>query len=89
MSKEPMDVIRVNLDERVYLKCKGGREIVGQLHAYDEHCNMLLSDAIETFTSVELDPTTNQEVTTITSKDSGVVFVRGDALILLSHANST
>ncbi|GFE55100.1 U6 snRNA-associated Sm-like protein LSm3 [Babesia ovis] len=89
MSKEPMDVLRINLDERVYLKCKGGREIVGRLHAYDEHCNMLLSDATETITSTDVDDTTNQEVTRVTSRDSSIIFVRGDALILLSHVTAT
>ncbi|KAK1443939.1 hypothetical protein BgAZ_208150 [Babesia gibsoni] len=83
---EPMDMIRLNLDENVHIKCKGGREIVGRLHAYDEHCNMVLSKAMETITTVEVDPKTGEEVPKVTKRDNGTVFVRGDALILLSHA---
>ncbi|CDR93857.1 LSM domain containing protein, putative [Babesia bigemina] len=81
-----MDVIRVNLDEHVYLKCKGGREIVGKLNAYDEHCNVLLSDAKETITTVDVDAATKKGVTKVTTRESETVFVRGDSLILLSHA---
>ncbi|KAK1937516.1 LSM domain containing protein [Babesia divergens] len=83
-----MDMIRLNLDETIYIKCKGGREIVGRLHAYDEHCNMVLSNAKETITTVVVNPDTKEEETKVTNRDSGTVFVRGDALILLSHAEA-
>lgn len=83
--QQPLDMIRLNLDEVIYLRCKGGREIVGRLHAYDEHCNMILSDAKETITTTEIEPTTNEEIKKSVLRDSGTVFIRGDSLILLSH----
>jgi len=30
--KEPLDVIRLSLDERIYVKCRGERELRGKLH---------------------------------------------------------
>ncbi|UVC49847.1 U6 snRNA-associated sm-like protein Lsm3 [Theileria orientalis] len=61
--QEPLDMIRLNLDEMIYLKCKNGREIVGRLHAFDDHCNMVLSEVTETITTVDGEPNTNQEPT--------------------------
>ena len=39
--EEPFDLIRMSLDERVYVKMKNGREIKGRLFAYDQHLNMV------------------------------------------------
>lgn len=50
--QEPMDLIKLSLDERVYVKLKGERELRGKLHVrgvletavggpvrtWDEHC---------------------------------------------------
>ena len=30
--KEPLDLIRLSLDERLYVKLRGGRELRGRLH---------------------------------------------------------
>ncbi len=30
--EEPLDLIRLSLDERIYVKCRGGRELRGRLH---------------------------------------------------------
>ena len=30
--KEPLDLIRLSLDERIYVKCRGEREVRGKLH---------------------------------------------------------
>jgi hypothetical protein len=29
---EPLDLIRLSIDERVYVKCRGERELKGKLH---------------------------------------------------------
>lgn len=29
---QPIDLIRLSLDERIYVKCKGDRELRGKLH---------------------------------------------------------
>ena len=50
--EEPMDLIRLMLDERVLVKCKEGRHIYGTLHAYDPHLNMVIGDAEESTETV-------------------------------------
>lgn len=30
--KEPLDLIRLSLDERIYVKCRGERQLRGKLH---------------------------------------------------------
>ena len=39
--EEPFDLIRLSLDERVYVKMKNGRELKGRLFGYDQHLNMV------------------------------------------------
>lgn len=46
---------------QVYVKLRGDRELRGRLHAYDSHCNIVLGDAEETITIVEIDEDTEQE----------------------------
>jgi len=60
--EEPLDLIRLSLDERVYVKCRGERELRGKLHAYDQHLNMVLGDVEETVTSQDIDPETSEEI---------------------------
>jgi small nuclear ribonucleoprotein (snRNP)-like protein len=34
----PLDLIRLSIDERIYVKCKGGRELRGKLHVRFSFC---------------------------------------------------
>lgn len=43
----------MSLNEPVLVKCRMGRSIRGKLVAYDEHLNLMLSDAIETIEQKE------------------------------------
>ena len=52
-------------DERIYVKCKGDRELRGKLHAYDQHLNMVLSDVEETITTIYKDDETQEEFTNV------------------------
>ncbi|KAM7497719.1 hypothetical protein LguiA_022133 [Lonicera macranthoides] len=45
--KEPLDLIRLSLDERIYFKLRSDRELRDKLHAYDQHLNMILGDVEE------------------------------------------
>ncbi|KAK9493368.1 hypothetical protein V1508DRAFT_415937 [Lipomyces doorenjongii] len=77
---EPLDLVRLSLNERVFVKLKGDREIRGRLHAYDSHCNLVLSDAEETVYIMD-----DEEVDLKTiKKQSEMLFVRGDAVVLIS-----
>ncbi|ACO66779.1 predicted protein [Micromonas commoda] len=82
--KEPLDLIRLSLDERVYVKLRGEREIRGKLHAYDQHLNMILGDVEETITTVEIDDETYEEIIKTTKRAVRFLFVRGDAVTLVS-----
>jgi hypothetical protein len=31
---EPIDLVRISLDEQIYVKCKGNRELTGRLHVH-------------------------------------------------------
>ena len=70
--KEPLDLIRLSLDERVYVKLRGEREIRGKLHAYDQHLNMILGDVEETITTVEIDDETYEEIIKVRAAPSGI-----------------
>ncbi|KAJ9511765.1 hypothetical protein V8C86DRAFT_671169 [Haematococcus lacustris] len=82
--KEPLDLIKLSLDERIYVKMRGEREIRGKLHAYDQHLNMILGDVEETITTVEIDDETYEEIIKTQKRTIGFLFVRGDMVILVS-----
>ncbi|XP_057446098.1 sm-like protein LSM3B isoform X1 [Lotus japonicus] len=63
--KEPLDLIRLSLDERIYVKLRSDRELRGKLHAYDQHLNMILGDVEEIVTTVEIDDETYEEIVRI------------------------
>jgi len=68
---EPLDLVRLCLDEVVFVKLRGDRELKGRLHvrspsaaswgstdgtqAYDSHCNLVLGDVEETVYVVDED----------------------------------
>lgn len=109
--EEPLDLIRLSIDERVYVKCRGDRELRGRLHvrgqspatchrviasesaltyrlfslqAYDQHLNMILGDVEETLTSTEVDEETDEEIVKKQTRKIGMLFVRGDIIVLVS-----
>ena len=79
-----MDLIRLSIDERIYVKCQGDREGRGKRHAYDNHLNMVLGDVEETVTTQEVDQETEEEIIRTSKRQIEMLFVRGDALILVS-----
>ncbi|WPK25617.1 hypothetical protein PUMCH_002939 [Australozyma saopauloensis] len=74
--EEPLDLIRYQLDEMVFVKLRGAREMKGKLQGYDSHCNMVLSDATEFIYGDRKED--------VKVKESEMVFVRGDSIILIS-----
>ncbi|CZT52269.1 probable U6 snRNA-associated Sm-like protein LSm3 [Rhynchosporium secalis] len=81
--QEPLDLVRLCLDEIVFVKLRGDRELKGRLHAYDSHCNLVLGDVEETIYVVEEDEDEEESVKTI-HKKSEMLFVRGDSVVLIS-----
>mmetsp|Transcript_9879 Transcript_9879/g.14797 ORF Transcript_9879/g.14797 Transcript_9879/m.14797 type:complete len:90 (+) Transcript_9879:109-378(+) len=82
--EEPLDLIRLSIDERVYVKCRGDRELRGKLHAYDQHLNLVLGEVEETVTTTEVDEETDEEIVKKAKRNVGMLFVRGDIVILVS-----
>ncbi|KAF4591415.1 U6 snRNA-associated Sm-like protein LSm3 [Ophiocordyceps camponoti-floridani] len=81
---EPLDLVRLLLNEAVFVKLRGDRELKGKLHAYDSHCNLVLGEVEETiYTVEEEDEADGDEVKTI-SRKSEMLFVRGDSVVLIS-----
>ena len=74
--EQPLDLIELSIDEQVFVKCRGNRELRGKLHAFDQHLNILLENVEEK----------------VLSEDGGeprirkmeMLFVRGDGIILVS-----
>jgi len=83
-SNEPLDLVRLCLDEMVFVKLRGDRELAGRLHAYDSHCNLVLGDVTETIYTAPEDDEEADEVVKPTVKQSEMLFVRGDSVVLIS-----
>eukprot|EP00051_Salpingoeca_urceolata_P027832 m.483492 g.483492 ORF g.483492 m.483492 type:complete len:97 (+) comp22963_c0_seq1:263-553(+) len=81
---EPIDLVRLCLDERVLVKLRGDRELQGTLHAFDQHLNIVLGDVQETITTVAIDEETLEEIIQQTKRSVPMLFVRGDGIILIS-----
>ena len=59
------------------------RTFQGILHAFDEHLNMVLEDVEEKVTTVEIDEDTDEELVSTQKREVEMLFVRGDAIILV------
>mmetsp|Transcript_2907 Transcript_2907/g.2401 ORF Transcript_2907/g.2401 Transcript_2907/m.2401 type:complete len:94 (-) Transcript_2907:28-309(-) len=78
---EPFDLIRLSLDERIQVKCRGDRYLRGRLVAYDSHLNMVLSDVEEV-----IEPTVREgeKPPRPVRRELDTIFVRGDGIILIN-----
>ena len=85
----PLDIIRLAIDEKVLVKCRGDRELRGRLHAFDQHLNMVLGEVEETVTSREIDEETEEEMIKSSKRNIDMLFVRGDIVILVSPPAKT
>lgn len=82
--RQPMDLMRLALDERVRVKMRGKRELRGRLHAFDQHLNMVLGDVQETVTVVDTHEDTYEHIVKQHTRTIPMLFVRGDTVILIS-----
>ncbi|PWN41830.1 Sm-like ribonucleo protein [Ceraceosorus guamensis] len=81
---EPFDLLRLSLAERVLIKLRGDRELRGTLHAYDGHMNLIVGDVEETAYVVNVDESGEPGDISVIKKQSEMMFVRGDGVILVS-----
>ncbi|CAL9733710.1 U6 snRNA-associated Sm-like protein LSm3 [Monosporozyma servazzii] len=78
-SNTPLDLLKLNLDERIHVKLRGARSMTGTLQAFDSHCNIVLSDAVETIYDLKEDGELQSN-----ERSSEMVFVRGDSVTLIT-----
>ena len=67
--ESPLDLIRLSIDERIFVKCRGDRELRGKLHAFDQHLNLVLGDVEETVTTREIDEETEEEIVRVSGRN--------------------
>jgi U6 snRNA-associated Sm-like protein LSm3 len=82
--EQPLDLIRLSLGERVLVKCRGGRVLTGVLNSFDGHLNLILGECEEVHTEVMVDEDTGEEISKVSKRSMELLFVRGDAVILIS-----
>ncbi|KAG9391119.1 Small nuclear ribonucleoprotein family protein [Carpediemonas membranifera] len=81
---KPLDLIRLSLDQEIYVRLIEGRELKGKLHGFDQHPNLIMEDVDETITKVEIDPDTLEETSVKTHKSHEMLFVRAENIIRIS-----
>lgn len=72
-ASRPLDALNLSRNKRIMVELKNGRQFIGLLRSFDIHINVVLEDAEERIEG-EL------------KRKLGVVFLRGDAIILISPA---
>ncbi|OII73942.1 small nuclear ribonucleoprotein [Cryptosporidium ubiquitum] len=83
---EPLDLIRLSLDEQVFVKCRGNRELKGILYAFDPHMNMVLGNVEETYYEEVSKPDIQTNENKLKKRRIEMLFLRGDLIILVKPA---
>ena len=81
---QPIDLVKLSLGESIHIKCKGNRELNGKLHAFDQHLNLVLEGVDETLSYLETNPETLEESLKVIKKQYDLLYIRGDAVVLIS-----
>ena len=68
--EEPLDLVKLCLDETIVTKLRGERKVKGRLRAFDQHFNLLLSDVTEEHQAE--------------TRTYPMLFVRGDLVVMIS-----
>merc|ERR1712025_394662 len=80
----PRVFVHSKIGEYVFIKCKGNREICGNLHAFDSHLNILVGNVRETIKSIVLDKKNLNEKSDNRYKTYPFLFIRGDRVTFLN-----
>lgn len=67
----PLDMLNRARNQRVILELKNNKQLIGKLHAFDIHINIVLQDCEE-------------RVDGEVKRKLGTVFIRGDTIILIA-----
>ncbi|OHT02524.1 Sm protein [Tritrichomonas foetus] len=81
----PQDFLRLCLERRVKVQIlEGGRELVGVLQAYDEHCNIVLNEVNETSYMYDEKGTPLR-----TTRQMDLLFIRGERIVTISPVDES
>lgn len=69
----PLDALNKARNKRVIVELKNGKQYIGKLNAFDIHINVVLEDAEE-------------KVDGESTRKLGIIFLRGDTIIMISPA---
>ncbi|KAK1923011.1 Sm-like protein [Papiliotrema laurentii] len=83
---EPLDLVKLALGERVFVKLRGDRTLSGVLHAYDAHMNLVLSQVEESIHHVDVTDDGQALPPRVERRNVEMLFVRGDGVILVAPA---
>jgi len=72
-TSRPLDALNKSRNKRVIVELKNNKQYIGELKAFDIHINVVLENAEE-------------RVEGEIKRKIGVVFIRGDTIILISPA---
>lgn len=72
-ASRPLDALNEARNKTVVVELKNNKQLVGKLAAFDIHINIVLNDCEE-------------RVDGVVTRKIGTVFIRGDAIILISPA---
>lgn len=79
----PQDYIKLCMEKTVRVQVVDDRELVGTLHAYDEHNNIIISDVIEHLMGLG---ETGGRVS-VSQRNIDLLFVRGDRILSIAKLN--
>lgn len=88
--EEPTQVVNLCLDENVRVRMKGDKLLMGKLHAFDQHMNLVLGEVTEKHTILEIAPdtpgrpSTGNAIETIVERRFDLLFVRGDSIVMIA-----
>ncbi len=73
-ASRPLDALNDARNKRVIVELKNGKQMIGNLKAFDIHINVVLQDSEERSTTGEI------------TRKLGTVFVRGDTITIIAPA---
>lgn len=73
-ASRPLDALNDARNKRVIVELKNGKQIIGNLKAFDIHINVVLQDGEERSTTGEI------------TRKLGTVFIRGDTITIIAPA---
>lgn len=73
-ASRPLDALNEARNKRVIVELKNGKQIIGNLKAFDIHINVVLHDSEERTLAGDL------------TRKLGTVFIRGDTITIIAPA---